>query len=326
MGFHKVSVLIPVHNCEAFIEDAIISVLEQTWQNIEIIIVDDGSTDNSLQIARKYESEKIKIFSQPHSGAPRARNLAFEKSTGEFIQYLDADDLLAKNKIEEQIKMFEKYGKENLMFCSHSTDLNDFYRGGYIQQAVNRNYEKPIELFIDIFKGYGNVMITSWLFTREMILNSDPWDERLIKAQDGEFLIKIALKCRAIFFSNGTSVFYRLIASGRITTNQTPKAIESVILSTESIENSILKFESSERTRKALSILYSSVFCSYYNKRNSLQLKRVEADIKKLGGELMYNGNRYFGLLSKILGIKKTLLLKNFLKRFKRCRLLIRHI
>ena len=95
----KVSVIMPVFNCERYISEAINSVLEQTYKNVELIIVDDGSSDRSLEIAKKYESEKVKVFTQPHGGAPRARNFAFEKSTGDYIQYLDADDILAPDQL-----------------------------------------------------------------------------------------------------------------------------------------------------------------------------------------------------------------------------------
>ena len=101
----KVSILIPLYNSENYIEETIQSCLNQTYENIEIIIVDDGSTDKSLQIAKSFESGKLKVYSQPNSGACKARNLAFEKSIGDYIQYLDADDLLSENKIENQRKV-----------------------------------------------------------------------------------------------------------------------------------------------------------------------------------------------------------------------------
>jgi len=312
----KVSVLIPLYNCEKYISEAIDSVLKQTYPNIEVIIVDDESKDNSLHIAKKYESEKVKVFTQPHSGAPRARNFAFEVSTGYYIQYLDADDILAPNKIEEQVAILENNGNDSMAFCSYTSDIHDFNTGIYLEQGINKDYDAPIELFIDIFNAKGNIITLCWLTPRALIENSDPWDERLIKAQDGEFFVKMALKCQGIFFSNSTTVYYRPSNSGRITTNHTSKAIESVILSTESVQNNILKLENSNRTRQALVFLYSSIFCTYYNKKNSRQLEKVEANIKDLGGNLVYNGNRYFGLMAKIIGIKNALLLKETFKSF----------
>ncbi|MEO1560685.1 MAG: glycosyltransferase family 2 protein, partial [Cyanobacteria bacterium J06632_19] len=85
-----VSILIPAYNSEEWISETIDSAIAQTWSNIEIIIVDDGSKDNTLAVAKKYASTKIKVISQPNKGASAARNRALQEAQGDFIQYLDA--------------------------------------------------------------------------------------------------------------------------------------------------------------------------------------------------------------------------------------------
>lgn len=80
-----VSILIPLYNAEQYIEETITKALEQTYSNIELIIVDDHSTDNSLKIAQKYASEKVHIYCNPKKGGNSARNYAFEKCNGEYI-------------------------------------------------------------------------------------------------------------------------------------------------------------------------------------------------------------------------------------------------
>ncbi|MDM7987652.1 MAG: glycosyltransferase [Smithella sp.] len=311
----KVSVIIPLYNAEKYIEDALLSVLNQTYKNIETIIVDDGSTDHSLTIARKYESETVKIYTQPNAGACRARNFAFEKSTGDYIQYLDADDILAPNKIETQVNILEAYGSDAVTWCGHTRNYEDFKKGLYIDQGINRDYSNPVELFVDNFNGKGNIITLCWLTPRQLIEQSDSWDERLTKSQDGEFFIRVALKCKKIIFSKDTTVLYRLTGQTSIAANQSNKAIESVIMSAESSHKTILKYENSDRVRNALISQYSKVFCRYYNKRNSLVLTRLESNIKQLGGRLQYNGNRFIGLLAKIVGIKNALTLRNILKK-----------
>ena len=98
-----VSILIPAYNSEKWIRSTIKSALDQTWSNKEIIIVDDGSIDNTYKIAKEYESENVKVFTQKNSGACVARNLAFSYSKGDFIQWLDADDILHSDKISIQL-------------------------------------------------------------------------------------------------------------------------------------------------------------------------------------------------------------------------------
>src|SRR5215831_1052558 len=101
----NVSILIPVYNSAAYLEQTLQSALNQSWQMREIVVVDDGSTDESVVIAKAYaEKGLIKFFQQANGGACKARNRAFAESTGDYIQYLDADDLLAPDKIEIQMK------------------------------------------------------------------------------------------------------------------------------------------------------------------------------------------------------------------------------
>src|SRR5438128_8633466 len=97
-----VSILIPVYNAESFVADAIQSALDQTWPAKEIIAVDDGSTDRSAEVLKSF-APRIKVIEQENRGASAARNRALREAQGEFIQYLDADDLLAPNKIKIQM-------------------------------------------------------------------------------------------------------------------------------------------------------------------------------------------------------------------------------
>jgi len=311
----KVSVLIPMFNCETYISEAIDSALGQTYNNIEVIIVDDGSTDASLQVAKKYESEKVKVFTLPHGGAPRARNYAFKMSQGDYIQYLDADDLLAPNKIEEHVRILEERGNNCLAFCSYTRDYDDFILGNYIAQEVNKDYSNPINLFLDLFHSKGDVLFTSWLFPRVLIQHAEPMNEQLIKSIDSDFTLKIALKCTRLIYCKDTLVFYRATGSSRITTNQGPGAIRSVITAAESMQKVMQKHENSDRVKKAFITLYSHIFCTYYNEINTIHLINVERHIDDLGGSLKFIGNKYFGFLAKIIGVKNALILKTRFKR-----------
>lgn len=106
----KVSILIPCYNAQPYLTDCINSALNQSYSNIEIIMIDDGSSDKSLQIANNFP---IKIYSQINKGQSYTRNKLFEMSTGEWIQYLDADDYLNKDKISKQLNLFQLKYKLN---------------------------------------------------------------------------------------------------------------------------------------------------------------------------------------------------------------------
>lgn len=103
----KVSVIVPVYNAEKLVEKAIKSVLNQTYKSIELILINDGSKDNSLNIIKKWEKKYpniIKIFDQENMGVGKTRNKGIEVSTGDYITFLDADDYLDKEFVEELIR------------------------------------------------------------------------------------------------------------------------------------------------------------------------------------------------------------------------------
>jgi glycosyltransferase involved in cell wall biosynthesis len=113
-----VSILIPAYNAEKWIAHTIKSAVAQDWPNKEIIIVDDGSSDKTFNFAKRFESSNIKVLSQENSGASAARNKALSLAQGDYIQWLDADDLLAPDKISKQIICNEENGCDPLILSS----------------------------------------------------------------------------------------------------------------------------------------------------------------------------------------------------------------
>jgi glycosyltransferase involved in cell wall biosynthesis len=113
-----VSILIPAYNAERWIAETINSALNQTWSQKEIIIVDDGSRDATLQIAKRFESGLVKVVAQENSGASTARNKALAFAQGDYIQWLDADDLLAPDKIALQMARRETEPGGRVLYSS----------------------------------------------------------------------------------------------------------------------------------------------------------------------------------------------------------------
>ena len=111
----RVSVLIPTWNREEYLGEAIESVLNQTYQDFEIIVVDDGSTDGTAELVKHYE--RVRYVWQPHSGISAARNLALEKAQGELIAWLDSDDLYVPMKLIKQVDYMDKHPECCLVFC-----------------------------------------------------------------------------------------------------------------------------------------------------------------------------------------------------------------
>jgi len=118
-----VSVVIPAYNVEGYVCDAVTSALQQTYPLQEIVCVDDGSTDGTLEVLRGLEAkhpERIQVLTGPNQGASTARNKGLERATGDYIQFLDADDMLLPEKIERDVDLL-KEGGESLLFGGYES-------------------------------------------------------------------------------------------------------------------------------------------------------------------------------------------------------------
>jgi len=120
--FSKVSILIPCYNAEQWIVQAINSALQQTYSNKEVIVVDDGSTDSSLEIIKSF-SDFIRWETQPNQGGNATRNRLLELSTGDWLQYLDSDDYLLSDKIEKQMQSLNHFPESHIIYSPSIFEL-----------------------------------------------------------------------------------------------------------------------------------------------------------------------------------------------------------
>ena len=135
----KVSIVIPVYNAEKYIRECIESATEQTYHEIEVIAVNDGSTDNSLKILQEF-SDKIKIFSKPNGGTSSALNLGIKNMSGEWFKWLSADDVLYPNAIKELILEAKKLENKKIILYSNYDIINS--EGDIIKQFIEPNYNE----------------------------------------------------------------------------------------------------------------------------------------------------------------------------------------
>lgn len=214
-----VSILMPLYNAEKWLAQTIESVLAQRYFNWELIIVDDGSTDNSYEIAQTFakKDNRIKVYKQKNKGACAARNKAFELSKGDYIQYLDADDLLSECKLEYQLNKLIKENDINAIASCKWEVFNNTV--GYIPpniENLNKSYEVPLNWLVEAwtFGGFGVVMM--WLIPRHLILKAGKWNESLIVNQDGEFFCRVLLIASQVKFVEEVYVYYRMGNSNSI--------------------------------------------------------------------------------------------------------------
>lgn len=210
-----VSIIIPTFNSEKHLAETIKSAMGQTWEHKEIIIVDDGSTDRSLHIAHQFSNENLKIISQKNSGAAAARNAGLKIAKGEFIQFLDADDLLSPQKIKSQITALK--GKTDAVAISTSIHFFENEDHLSIQPAENElsfliSTEDIFDFLMNIYGKNGNggiIPIHSWLTNKSIIDSAGIWNEQLSVDDDGEYFCRVALKSKKIIYVPEAIAFYR---------------------------------------------------------------------------------------------------------------------
>lgn len=213
----KVSILIPCYNSERFIGATLQSCIQQQYTNIEIIVVDDGSTDKSADIVKDWATQysNIYLYTQPNSGVCRARNYAFEKSTGDYILYLDADDLISPDLISSQINLFQENVDNTIVISSWGRFYSSIEDFKIEPQFVYKNYESSIELIEDLLNG-GMLGLTCFLTPRSIIEKAGIWNENLSINTDGEFFMRVLANARIIKFSPHGHLYYRSNISNSI--------------------------------------------------------------------------------------------------------------
>lgn len=281
-----VSILIPAYNSERWISEAIESALVQTWPAKEILVVDDGSTDQTLSIARKFASASVSVITQPNEGAASARNKAYSLSQGDYIQWLDADDLLAADKISRQIELLLHEGTRRTLVSSAF---------GRFRHRVSRVQFSPTSLWCDLSptdwlvrKLEDNVFMqtATWLASRELAEAAGPWDTRLLGDDDGEYFCRVILASDIIRFVPDAKVFYRRTGGGSLSQlGQSPRKIEAHFLSMASHIRYLRSLEDSARVRSACLVFLQRWLVYFYPERPDL-VKQLEELATQLGGQL----------------------------------------
>ncbi|MBL4674917.1 MAG: glycosyltransferase family 2 protein [Mucilaginibacter sp.] len=188
-----VSVIIPCHNCAGFIDRAIKSVMAQSYKDVEIILVENNSTDNTLRVLQKYRSlypQLISVLIEFTPGAPAARNCGLKMAKGEWIQFLDADDELLIDKISTQLNAAELAGADVVAGASllkYNTPKKSF--------DIERQVDE------DVWKGLitSNLGITSSnLWRKDALVEVGGWDERISSSQEYDLLFRLIKKSAVV--------------------------------------------------------------------------------------------------------------------------------
>ena len=307
----KVAILIPMYNAENYIIETIESALNQTHKNIEIIIVDDGSTDNSYKKVASLNNEKIHLVKNQKKGACSARNYAFELANSDYIQYLDADDLINQEKLENQLKILTKK-EDSISYGLWARFINNINHEKITLQGIKKNYENPTNLLVDVWNNENMVTIHSWLTPSSIIKKAGKWNEELTHNQDGEFFSRVLISAKNILFCNYAISYYRSNVINSISNSSTSKThAASQLLSYQLYVENLNAFKHNFEVKKALANNFINFIYRFHPKFPDL-LTIAEDEFYNLEvGEMWPVGGKNFKILGAIFGFKNALKIRS---------------
>lgn len=278
-----VSILIPAYNSEEWIADTIQSAIGQTWARKEIIVVDDGSKDRTAEVARRFVSNEVVVVSTKNQGAAAARNHALSLSQGDYIQWLDADDLLAADKVERQLAALQESDSRKILLSSPWAFFNyRTSRARFVPTLLSQDLS-AVEWLLRKMGNNLHMQTATWLTSRELSDAAGPWDTRMVSDDDGEYFCRVLLASEGTRFVPETGVFYRVTTTSRVSyVGTSNKKKEALLLSMKLHIQYIRSLEDSERVRKACLHYLQTWYVNFYPERPDLfaQLQEMAAQLQ----------------------------------------------
>jgi glycosyltransferase involved in cell wall biosynthesis len=281
-----VSILIPAYNSQKWIASTIESALAQTWPKKEIIVVDDGSSDQTLQIANRFGSKSVRVVSQPNQGPSAARNTAFSLCQGDYMQWLDADDLLASDKVENQVRVIDDcQSGRTLLSGAWGYFMYRKRKARFLPTALWCNLT-PLEWLLGKMGQNLHMQTDNWLVSRELSTAAGPWDVRLWRDNDGEYFCRVILASDGIRFVPDAKSYYRSAGFKSISyIGGSNKKLESLSLSMKLHMHYLRSMEESERTRLACMNYIRTWVHEFYPYRLDI-VRELEQIASEVGGKL----------------------------------------
>ena len=304
----KVSIIIPVYNAERYIQATISSCIRQTYQNLEIIVINDGSTDSSENMVLSFEDRRLKYFNIPNAGASEARNVGLQKVSGTLVQFLDSDDVLDKGKISSQVQMYQTHGDDFLYSSSMGTVTES-------QMGKDEGYElyekdfTPREYFDTLLQQFGKYITTgAWLTPRKLIDKTHGWDRGIGLNDDGEYFMRIILQSKGVIFCKGSLFYYRRDVPNSFSKQFSSKDVYEKWLCSYSSYVSHFKETFEDAIAKKLGWMALSVYYTESYPHYPDLLANCKQQMKVLGYTTPYpHGGALFVKVARLVGVQNAL-------------------
>lgn len=270
----KLSIIIPVYNVEIYLEECIESVLSQKTNEVEIIAVNDGSTDNSLKILQNYErhNKKIVVIDQVNGGLSKARNIGLEHAKGEYVYFLDSDDYLLSNALKNMLDFIQSNNLELALF--NALNSNEEY---YFSESIIINSHKKEEFLIEMDSldfSLPPVPVWLYLYRRDFIEKHGLIFLDGLLHEDVHFTLKSIIIASRIGLKNIPIQYHRVQREGAITSQINFKHIESMLIISRKLYEELNEYDIDKQ------ILKKKIFLTYIN--NAEKVLRMDKRPKKV--------------------------------------------
>jgi glycosyltransferase involved in cell wall biosynthesis len=306
MSLPKVSVLIPCYNAEKYVGETLESVFRQTWPEIEVIVVDDGSTDGSAAVVRSFARPNLRMVRQTNRGSTAARNVCCARATGDFVQFLDADDLIEPDKIALQMERLRTAPR-----CIASAEWGRFYRTPLETQfhagPVGCDLA-PVDWLV--LSAMGMMFPALWLIPMPIIRAIGSWNEDLSLADDMEYFTRAVLASERILFCAGARCQYRSGIPGSLSGGRSPRALASQFKVIDLCESHVRAVEDAERVRFVFALLWQRLahFAYPYDRPTAIQALNRAAALHPI--RIRPGGGLRFRVLSRVIGWRAARILQ----------------
>lgn len=296
-----VSVIVACYNAAPYIGETLASVFAQTWPNIEVIVVDDGSTDGSAQVVETFARNNLVILSQANRGQTAALNTGLGRASGDFVQYLDADDLIDEHKIEIQMaRLLDNPG------CVATAAWGRFYdepgNTCFESDEVSRDLTPLDWLVASRILGLGMMFPALWLIPMPIVHSVGPWREDLTLNNDAEYFTRIVLAAERILFCPNARCRYRSGIGGSLSGQKSHAHWTSQVTVLELCEQRVLAQEDSERVRRGFALSWQHLAHGAYPYAPAIAENALARARALHPAVIMPGGGAAFRALSRLVG------------------------
>lgn len=311
-NYPLLSILMPCYNAEKYVAETLTCLLAQDYENIEIILVDDGSSDKSYDIAKQFEADpRVQVYQQPNSGACVARNLALSKAKGEFVLFMDADDLVTRDMIASQMALLQEAPEGHMTFGHWARFYDGLLDKAIVEEGeIYHDYDNASDALADVWNGKGMMPIHTYIIPRSVV-GDERYDVRLKVNQDGEFLCRMLMRAKGLKYCPQGVAYYRSGIAGSVSAKKISHAKgESLLLASQLCKASIGDLANDKYFAQGLARQFCVIAYIYQLFPDLVERAKEEFDSLNWSLRNPEVGGKNFRKLSTIFGFWNILKLK----------------